>query len=229
MTAMNHAARAYWWLLQNDLRREIRAPQAWPSMLLTGLVLALLLTMLPAVGVAAKQELSGAMLWLALFFAGTVALDRSFSGQRDEGCWQSLLMYPAAPSVIFLAKMSANLLSLVLLECVLIPAFLVLSDVPLLARPGLFAIVLALGSMGFAAVGTLVSALTSGLSRRSGLLVLVLLPLVVPMVLGAAEATRLLITAGPNEQWWRWTQLLAAFAVLHTTLGIIAFEFVIED
>ena len=83
--------------------------------------------------------------------------------------------------------------------------------------------------MGIAAVGTLVSALASGVSNRGGTLVLVLLPLIVPVLLGAAEATRLLVTAGADEQWWRWIQLLGIFAVLHTTVGALVFEFVIED
>ena len=141
MTGIQQTAQTCWWLLQKDLRREIRQPQIVPNMLLTGLVLAVLLTILPASGGEAKRELTGALLWLAIFFAGTVALDRSFSTERDAGCWQTLRMYPVLPSMIFLAKMAENLFALALLECVLVPAFIILSDVPLLAHPGLFALV----------------------------------------------------------------------------------------
>lgn len=229
MTGIQQTVQTLWWLLQKDLRREIRTPQIVPNMLLTGMVLAVLLNMLPALSDEAKRELTGALLWLAIFFAGTVALDRSFSTEREGGCWQTLMMYPVPPSIVFLAKMVESLIALALLEAILVPAFIVLSDVPLLEHPGHFGLVLALGSVGIAAVGTLISALTSGVSRRGGMLVLVLLPLIIPVLLGAAEATRLLVTAGADDQWWRWMQLLGAFAVLHTTLGALVFEFVIED
>jgi ABC-type transport system involved in cytochrome c biogenesis permease component len=60
-------------------------------------------------------------------------------------------------------------------------------------------------------------------------MVLLLLPVVVPVILGAAEATRLLIAGHTDEQWWHWVQLLTVFAVFYTTLGTLVFEFVIED
>jgi ABC-type transport system involved in cytochrome c biogenesis permease component len=58
---------------------------------------------------------------------------------------------------------------------------------------------------------------------------LLLLPLITPVILSAAAATRLLVAADLDEQWWRWVQLLACFAVVFTTLGALVFEFVIED
>jgi heme exporter protein B len=229
MKAAGQHARTFWWLVQKDLLREVRAPLMWPSMGLVGLVLVLLLTMQTTVAIADGLQMVAGFLWLAIFFAGTIALERSFCGERDEGCWQALLMYPTSPGVIYLAKMVVNLVSLVLLEGLVVPAFIVLWDVPLLTRPGDFMLVLALGNIGFVAVGTLISALTSGLSQRGGLMVLLLLPVVVPVILGAAEATRLLIAGHTDEQWWHWVQLLTVFAVFYTTLGTLVFEFVIED
>lgn len=222
-------ARTFWWLTHKDLRREIRAPLAWPSMGLVGLVLVLLLTMQTSVDVADRGQVVAGFLWLSIFVAGTIALERSFAGERDEGCWQALRMYPASPAIVFLAKMFVNLISLLLLEFLLVSAFSILWDVRLLARPGYFVAVLALGSVGFVAVGTLIGALTSGLSQRGGLLMLLLLPVVVPVILGAAEATRLLVAGDPSEHWWYWIQLLAVFAVFYTTLGALVFEFVLED
>jgi heme exporter protein B len=229
MKATAQQARTFCWLVQKDLLREIRAPLMWPSMGLVGLVLVMLLTMQTTVAVDDRLQVVAGFLWLVVFFAGTIALERSFCGERDDGCWQALLMYPTSPGVIYLAKMAVNLVSLVLLECLLVPAFIVLWDVPLLMRPGCLVLVLALANVGFAAAGTLISALTSGLSQRGGLMVLLLLPVVVPVILGAAEATRLLLAGHTDEQWWRWVQLLTVFAVFYTTLGTLVFEFVIED
>jgi heme exporter protein B len=221
-------ARTWCWLVHKDLLRELRAPRVWPAMLLMGVVLALIIQMQIDLPQDQKQSLSGGLFWLAVFFAGTMALDRSFSSEREEGCWQGLLLYPVAPGTIFLAKLAANFLALCALDAVLIPAFRVLSDLPLLARPWAFLLVLFVANLGFAAVGTLLSALTSGLGQRSNLLVLLMLPLVSPVVIGASQATRSLM-AGDDNECSRWIQVLACFAALFVTVGTLVFEFVIED
>jgi heme exporter protein B len=107
-----------------------------------------------------------------------------------------------------------------------VPAFVVFADVPLLARPGGLTAILAVANLGFAAVGTLLSVLTSSLTHRGSLLVLLLLPLISPVVLGAAQATRTLLTGG---QWIGGLQFLAAFAAVFVSLGTLVFEYVMEE
>ena len=226
--SLTDMARTWVWLVHKDLLRELRAPRVWPAMLLLGVVLSLIIEMQIELPQDQKRSLVGGLFWLAVFFAGTVALDRSFSGEREEGCWQGLLLYPVAPGTIFLAKLTANFLALCALDAVLVPAFGVFSDVPLLARPWAFLATVVVANLGFAAVGTLVSALTSGLAQRGSLLVLLLLPLATPVVIGAAQATRSLLAGDANE-WSRWVQLLGSFTALFVTVGTLVFEFVIED
>ena len=223
------AIKSLGWLVHKDLMRELRAHSIWPGMLLLGLVLVLLLATQIDLPMEQRGRVVGGLLWLAIFFAGTLAVERSFANERDEGCWQTLTLYPVAPSILFLAKMAVNVASLVILEIVLIPAFIVMTDVPLLARPGAIALVALLGNIGFAAVGTLVGAMTSDLRNRSGLVALLLLPLLMPVILGSAEATSLMLAGEIDQQWWQWIQLLAVFATVFTVIGALAFEFVMED
>lgn len=224
-----HALKSFGWLVAKDLTVETRCRRAWPGMLLLGLVLVLLLGVHTDLPTEQKQQVVSGSLWLTVFFAGTLSLERSFAGEREDGCWQALLLYPIPPAVIFLAKVTVNCVALLLLEAVLIPAFAVVSDTPFLRRPLSLALVASLGNLGFAAVGVLVSALTAGLSHRGSILALVILPLTTPVVLAAAEATRLLVLGDVGEQWWRWVQMLGAFVVLFITLGLLVFEFAIED
>lgn len=220
--------RAWWWLVHKDLMREFRAPRMLPAMLLLGVLLVLIIEMQIDLPQPTKANLIGGLFWVAAFFAGTMAVDRSFSGEREEGCWQGLLLYPVAPGTIFLAKTTANFLALCCLDAVLVAAFGIFSDVAILARPGPFLAVVVVANIGFAAVGTLLSALTSGLSQRGNLLALLLLPLVSPVMLGAAQATRSLMS-GEASDWWRWGQFLACFAAVFVGVGTLIFEFVIED
>ena len=122
-----------------------------------------------------------------------------------------------------------NVIALAALECVLIPLFAILTDAPLLAHPGPIITVAVLGNLGIAAVGTLLSAVANTGRQSSYLLPLLVLPTVIPLVLGAAEATRLAVEHDFSQDWWRWVQLLAAFAIVFITAGIVLFEFAVEE
>jgi heme exporter protein B len=178
---------------------------------------------------AERTELVGGIYWLAVFFAGTVAMEHSFGSERDDGCWETLRSYPLSPSAIFVAKLAVNYLALTALHLVLVPLFIVLCDVPLLAHPLAMLLVVLLASLGMAAIGTLLSALANTLRRDSSLFVLLALPAVIPVILGAARATTLLIDGQFGSEWWLWIQLLAGFAVIFVVTGSVLFEFVIEE
>jgi heme exporter protein B len=223
------ALAAFWRLVQKDAAQEIRARRAWPGMLLLGLLLVLVLAIQIDLGAEERLRVTSGVLWLAVFFAGVLSLERSFSAEREGDCWQALMMYPVSPGVVYSAKVAINFAALACLEAVLIPAVVVFSGAPLLDRPGPLLAVAALGNLGFASLGVVMSGLTAGLSQRGSLLALLVLPLMVPVLLGAAEATRLAALGQFGDAWWRWIQLLAAFAVLYTTVGILVFEFVLEE
>ena len=136
MTSTYETAKSVWWLIHKDLIREVRARAMWPAMLMLGLLLVSILAMHIDLPKEQKEHLIGGLLWLAIVFAGTLALEWSFANEREDGCWKTLTLYPIAPSMLFLAKMLINVMSLVILELVLIPLFVVLTDVPLLAQSG---------------------------------------------------------------------------------------------
>ena len=216
-------------MIHKDLMSECRARQVWPAMLLLGTVVALVFSIQMDLLPDQKRQMVGSLLWLAIFFAGMLAVDRSFASEREDGCWDGLRLFPISPACIYLAKLAVNVIALATLQCVLIPLFVVLADVPLLAHPWAMLLVALLGNLGIAAVGTLLSALSAGMGQRGGFLAILVLPLAVPVVLASAEATRLVAQGDLGAEWWRWIQLLGAFAVIFVTAGVVLFDFVVED
>lgn len=218
-----------WWILHKDLVTEFRTRRAWPTMLLMGVIVSLVFSLQMDLLPDQKRRMVGALLWLATFFAGMTAIDRSFASEREDGCWEGLKLYPVSPAVIYFAKLSVNVAALAVLQCFLIPLFFMLSGVTLSGRVGEMLLVASLGNIGIAAVATLLSALAAGLGRSANMLVVLALPLVIPVVLAAAEATRLLAENHTDDAWWRWVQLLGAFAVVYVTAGTVLFEYTIEE
>jgi heme exporter protein B len=228
MTA-GHALRAIGWLVVKDLQGEIRVRRAWLGMLLLGFIFVVLLEMESDLPLEWKQQVMSGLIWLVLFFAGTLSLEGSFATEREQGCWRALRLCPLPPSVVFAAKVVVNLTALAILECTLAPALSLLANVPITDRLLPLVLIAALSNLGFCALGVLVTALTMSLAQKRGVLALVLLPMMIPVIIGAAEATRLVASGDLGAVWWRWIQLLAVFAVLFSVLGTLVFEFVIED
>jgi heme exporter protein B len=218
-----------WWLVSKDLVSECRARRVWPAMLLLGLLVALTFSVQMDLPPQEQRRIIGGLLWLAIFFAGTLALDRSLAAEREDGCWEGLLLYPVSSTTIYLAKVAVNVVALAALQCVLIPLFAVLSDVPLLARPGPIILIALLGNLGISALATLLSALATAVRHGAYLLPVLALPMAIPVVLAAAEATRLTVENDLGDAWWQWVRLLGAFAVIFVTAGIALFDFAVED
>lgn len=218
-----------WWIFHKDVVSEFRARRVWPTMLVTGIIVAFVFSMQMDLLPHQKQRMVGGLLWLAILFAGMTAIESSFASERADGCWDNLKLYPVSPTIVYLAKLLANVIALGVLQCLLIPLFGLLADLPLLQRAWQILLVAVLGNLGLASVGTLLSALATAVGRGGQLLALLVLPLAIPVVLAAAEATYLLTQGPTGDAWWRWIHLLGAFAVIFTTAGAVLFEFAIED
>ena len=218
-----------WWLIHKDLVVEYRTRQVWPAMLLLGIIVAVVFNLQLELLPEQRPAAAGALLWLAILFAGLVAIERTCATEQQDGCWEGLTLYPLPPSMIYLAKLAVSFVALLALECLLVPLFVVLADVPLLRYAWAMVLVAVLGSLGMAAVGTLVSALTYGQRQRGAVLSLLALPLLLPLLFAASEATRLIAEGDLGNEWSRWVQFLGAFAVVFTTIGIVLFRFLIEE
>jgi heme exporter protein B len=220
---------AFWWIVHKDLVSEFRARRVWPGMLLLGVVVALLFSLQTDLPAEHQRQIVGGLLWLSVFFAGALVFERSFAAEREAGCWDAMQLLPVSPGAVYSAKLTVNIAALAVLELWLIPLFFLLFDLPLLAHAHQLVPIGVLASPGLAAVGTLVSALAAGEGKGGSLLVLVVLPLAVPVMLAAAEATRLALENQIDDAWWRWLQLLGVFAVVFVTAGALLFEVAIED
>ena len=218
-----------WWMIHKDLISEWRGRRAWPAMILLGIVVVVLFSVQMDLPTEYKRQMAASLLWVAIFFAAALSLDRSFASERDDGCWQALLLYPVSPSTVYLAKLAVNIVSLAALQCVLIPLFVILTDVPLLNHPWAMLLVALLGNAGIASSGTLLSALATRVNKGSNLTVLLALPTAIPVVLAAAEATRLLTEGQIDRSWWSWNELLATFAAVFIVAGTVLMDYVAEE
>jgi heme exporter protein B len=218
-----------YWLISKDLISQYRSRHAWPVTLLFGAMIAVLFGLQIDLPAEPRRRIAGPLLWSAILFAVLPTLERSFWSEREDDCLDGLLVAPIAPSRVYIAKLVVNLLVLIALACLLIPLWVALLGVPLLAHPAAIFLVALLGNLGIAAVGTLLGALVCGLGPRSGGLAILAVPLLLPVVLAAAECTRLILEDDLGREWWLWIQFLGTAAVVFVVAGAALFEYAVRD
>ncbi len=167
-------------------------------------------------------------LWLALLLSSTLTLAEGFHAEMEHRAFEGLLLLPVDAAVLYYGKAIANWLQLTLLGMALVPVMVVLYDAGTL-RLGMLLGIIALGTAGISAPGTLYSAITSQAQARGTLLPLLLFPLIVPALLAAVKATSLVILGDPMGQLGSWLRLLAAFDAIYWSLCGVLFGRVVED
>jgi heme exporter protein B len=176
-------------------------------------------------------DLAAGILWVTLLFAAMLGVNRLFVADADQGGFDGFLLSPANRSAMLLAKVLALLAYLVVLELVAVPAFaLLLLGSPLgRALPDLL-VVLALGDLGVAVIGTLVAALAVRTRARDLLGPLLALPLLVPVVIGGARASApLFAPVHASAPAARWLLTLGLYDLVFGLIAFALFDFLLED
>ena len=168
------------------------------------------------------------VLWLGFILSGVLGLGRTFMVERDNDCWEALLLAPGDKSAVYVGKLAASLALMLVVEATVLALFTVFFNVDLgPALPGL-ALVIVLGTLGIAAVGALFAAMTSQVRARELLFPVLLLPVLVPVLLGTVKATEALLSREPLASVAHWWQLLVAADVVYIVVGLLTFDVILE-
>ena len=168
------------------------------------------------------------LLWLAFILSGMLGLGRVFLVERENDCWEGLLLAPGDKSAIYLGKLAGSLALMFTVEAIVLVLFSVFFNVDLApVLPGL-GLVIALGTVGFAALGTLFAAMTAQARARELLFPVLLLPVLVPVLLGTVKATEALLLREPLADVAHWLKLLVAADVVYVVAGLLTFDFILE-
>ena len=212
-----------------DLTTERRSKANFNAVVFLAALMLLMFGFALGPDTAALRSAAAGILWLTVLFSGNLAFHRSYQVELERGALESLLLYPGARSSIFLGKLIANLVFVLLVEAVLIPLAIVLYDIPLEGRLWGVLLVVLLGTVGFVTLGTFYASMASRSRAREVLLPLLLFPMLVPVLVASVEGTSSLLAGDPMGDGGRWIQLLVAFDTIFLGASILAFGAVIEE
>jgi heme exporter protein B len=215
-------------IVAKDVVAELRTREMLSSMFVFSLLVILIFNFAFDLRAENQKTLAPGVLWVAIAFAGMLGLSRSFIMEKDRGSMEGLLLTPVDRSAIFLGKMSGNVLFITVVEIVILPIFMVLFNLSAGIIP-LVAGVMVMGTIGFAGVGTLFSAMAVHTRAREVLLPILLFPVVIPLMLAAVKLTSAILDRLPFADVQNWFSLLVAFDLIFMALSFILFDYVMEE
>jgi heme exporter protein CcmB len=221
MALIRHAARVAW----KDLRIELRSREIVYTMAFFGGLLVVIFSFaFPRDDHAVRGAVPG-MLWVAIAFAGTIGLGRAFDRERENDTMRALLLAPVPRLAVFLGKAIATTVLVLAVAVVCAPMLAWLLDAPLFEHPGPLILVVVLGAIGIAVIGSVFAATLLKVRSRDVLLPVILYPLLVPLFVAGTSSTSALVAEFPNfDAAWYWIEFLGIYDSAFLVLSIWVFE-----
>jgi heme exporter protein B len=214
-------------IVWKDVTAELRTKDIFSSMFVFALLTVVIFQFAFDLRADNVRLVVPGVIWVAITFAGTLGLSRSFILEQDRGSLEGLLLAPVDRSAIYFGKLIGNLLFIAAVELLLLPAASVFFNISLISPPLL--LIVLLGTVGFASVGTLFSALSVNTRAREVLLPILLFPIMVPVLIAGVRATGALLDGGTLSDIGRWLRLLVAYDGIFIAAAFLLFDYVVEE
>jgi heme exporter protein B len=223
---MNSIWAKAWFIAQKDILLELRSREMLTSILVFALLSIVIFNFAFEPGPGKIGMVAPGVLWVTFSFAGVLGLARSFAMEREESCIEGLMLCPADREVIYWGKMLSNFVFMFIMELIILPIFAVFLDQPLFL-PRLL-LIMFLATLGFAAVGTLFSAMSANIRTREVMLPLLFFPVIVPVLIAAVKSSGFILEGAPWDRFLSWVQMLAAFDAIFIVICSWVFKYTIE-
>jgi heme exporter protein B len=214
-------------IVRKDLAAELRSFELVSAMLVFSLLVIIIFNFALELDVKVRQSVTAGVLWTTFAFAGTLGLNRSMSTEKDRGCLDGLLLAPVDRSAIYFGKAISNLVFMLIVESFVLPIYSMLYNVNLF-RLDLLGVIL-LGSIGYTAVGTLLSAMSVQTRTREVLLPILLFPVAIPVLLAAVKVSNGLLAGAEFSEVLTPFNILLVYDVVFIAVAFMVFDYVVEE
>jgi len=215
-------------IARKDLTTELRGKAGFNAVVSLGVTILVLLGLALGPDAEALRNAAVGAVWLATLFSAVLAFNRSFQVELESGALESLLQYPGPRWTIYAGKLLGNLIFVTLMVAIVVAVGVVLFGVRIPDTWPTLLGILALGIVGLVVLGTFYASMASRSRAREVLLPLLLFPMLVPLLLAAATASKALLGADLMHEASAWIRLLAAYDLVFLIATFLAFEHVIE-
>ena len=215
-------------IVWKDILSELKTGETLISMFMLAVLILIIFIFSIHLGKVKAIDVAPGVLWIAIIFAGTIGLNRSFLNEKENDCLLGMMCTPIDRSAIYLGKMIGNLIFMTIMEIFIFPVFIVFFNLPIQNIQGILLITF-LGTLGFTACGTLLSSMSVSSVKLRYMLPVLLYPLILPVVIASVQSTSALLHGKQLASVMQWLKLLIAFDIIFIAVSFLVFEYTLED
>ena len=216
-------------IVWKDIVTELKTREILSSMFVFSLLVILIFIFSINLSIVNANDVGPGVLWVAFVFSGTLGLNRSFLIEKENGCLQGIMLTPVDRTAIYFGKMISNLVFLLVMEAFILPVFMIFFNVDILINFFPLLLVIFLGTLGFCALGTLLSSMASNLKTREIMLPILLYPLLVPVVISSVKMTGQLVAGESLADMMNWIGLILTFDIICIAASIMTIDHILEE
>lgn len=224
---MRNYLRGTFTVYKKDLLLELRSKETLSTLAIFSILVALIFSFAFDPSPRILAIVGPGIVWVAYTFAGILGLGRIFSQEVDKATLEGLIVSPLSKDALYMGKLLGSLTLMAVIEIIMMPVFIIFFDLNLLNF--WFFLLTFLATVGFAAVGTIFSALAINTRSRDMMLPILFLPMVVPVIISAVAGTQDILNGKGWDDIGEWIKLLIAFDLIFIVLSSILFEFLLEE
>ena len=216
-----------WAVVWKDIAAELRSRELLSAMLVFALLVILIFNFALELDAKTRSTVTAGVLWVTFAFAGQLGLNRSMAMEKDRGCLDGLLLAPVDRSAIYFGKAISNLIFMLIVEIIVLPIYSILYNINLF-NPGLILVII-LGSVGYVAVGTLLSSMAVQTRTRDIMLPILLFPVIIPVMIASVKASAGFLQGIEIAEIMPWLNLLIVYDVIFTAVAFMVFDYIVEE
>jgi heme exporter protein B len=214
-------------IVWKDLAAELRSRELLTAMLVFALLVILIFNFALELDYSTRKVATAGIIWATFAFAGTLGLNRSMALEKDRGCLDGLLLAPVDRSAIYFGKLISNLAFMLIVVAIVLPVYSVLYNINLF-NLGLIGVIL-LGSIGYSAVGTLLSSMAVQARTRDVMLPILLFPVMIPVLIAAVKASGGFLQGVDLSEIMSYINLLIVYDVIFIAVAYMVFDIIVEE
>ncbi|MGV7219969.1 MAG: heme exporter protein CcmB [Nitrospinales bacterium] len=216
-------------IIWKDFTVELKTRELFVSMFIFAVLVILIFIFSVDLSIINSNQVGPGVLWVAILFSGTIGLNRSFMLEKENQCIQGLMLAPIDRSAIYFGKMISNLVFLLIMEAFILPIFMVFFNVDLISHIFPLLFVILIGTIGFSALGTLLSSLSANLKTRDIMLPILLYPLMVPIAIASVKMTGQVLLGEELSSVMKWIGLTLCFDIIFIGVSIMTIDHILEE
>lgn len=218
-----------WAIFVKDLRVEWRSRETLAPMCVFGLLVVFLFNFAFEAAHEETLRLLPGLLWIAFAFSGILGFNRSFASERENSCLEGMTLAPIDPGAIFVGKLLANMLFLGVTEAVIVFASAVWYNFSFLPSLRWLALILLLGTLGYAALGTIFGAVAANTRMREVMLPVLQFPVAFWVLILAEDATADALRGASSRELAGGLFRVGGVSVIYAVVSFLLFEYVLEE